>query len=234
LDSTELADAYQNVQELAPNRHASGKKYFVGHTGITSAGETSTRREEHLAVALWNAAQEKKPLTLPDGEELNLLDYQFPLKATQGDKGIGKVDLFGVIGGVRSCVIELKIHPAGNGRSDTPLRAFLEGLAYCAIIEANAADIALETQEKFGLRITMQRPALVVMAPAEYWAGYLDNKWAGDWWSALLELSSQLAASLGLETHFIALRNSDFLMGLDGQKPRLLGECSLVNVGDLA
>jgi hypothetical protein len=72
-----------------------------------------------------------------------------------------------------------------------------------------------------------------VLAPEEYWAGYINHNKSGDWWPALTHLGSQLTESLGLDSHFIALRDSSFSMGLNGQKPQLTGECSSVYVEDL-
>lgn len=233
LKPNELVTTFHRAQKSAPKRHLHGKRYFVGHSGVINSGKNSNRREEHLAVALWNASQEGKLLALPDGSQLKLMDYQFPLKARRGDKGVGKVDLFGVIDGVRSCVIELKIDSLGSGYGDTPLRAFLEALAYCAIVEANASDIAGEALDDFGLHIIKDRPALVIMAPTDYWSAYLDHEKTGEWWPAMLKLSDQLARVLDLECHFIALRDSEFSMGLNGQKPQLTGDCSMINVASL-
>ena len=233
LDPKDLTDAYHRLRESAPHRHERDKSYFVGHSGITSSGKASNRREEHLAVALFNASQEGVPLKLPDGSSLKFLDYQLPLKARQGDKGIGKVDLFGVINGTQSSVIELKIHPSGTGYGDTPLRAFLEALAYCAIVEANADGIASEALNNFNLKLNVTRPSLIVLAPEEYWSGYINHDKSGDWQLALALLGSQLTESLGLDSHFIALRDSSFSMGLNGEKPQLMGECSSVYVEGL-
>ncbi len=116
---------------------------------------------------------------------------------------------------------------------DTPLRAFLEALAYCAIVEANAGDIAQEVFDKFDYEFTKNRPALVVMATEEYWSAYINHPKTGDWWPALRQLADQLEESFGLESHFIALLNADFSMGLEGQKPKLQGDCSLISLADL-
>jgi len=172
LDPSDLVTAYHRLRESAPSRHASGIRYFVDHAGVTSSGGFSNRREEHLAVALWNAAQEGTPLTMPNDDSLRILDYQFPLKAARSDTGVGKVDLFGVVKDTQSCVIELKIHPTGTALGDTPLRAFLEALAYCAIVEANANDIASEVSANFGVDLAESCPTLIAMAPEEYWLGY--------------------------------------------------------------
>ncbi len=232
VNPNDLVTAYHRVRDSAPSRHARSKEYFVGHSGVTSSGGYSNRREEHLAVALWNATQEGASMDMPGGENLRFLDYQLPLKAARGDKGVGKVDLFGVIDGVQTCVIELKIHPINTGLGDTPLRAFLEALAYCAIVEANANDIASEVFTNFGTELTESRPALVVMAPEEYWSGYINHQKTGDWWPELQHLADRLAGSLGLTSHFIALHNSGFKMGLSGEKPQLTEDCSLIQVAN--
>ena len=233
LDSYELTCAYHHLRESAPHRHERNKHYFVGHSGVTSSGGKSNRREEHLAVALWNSSQVGRSFALPDGHTLEFLDYQFPLKARQSDKGVGKVDLFGVAGKTKPCVIELKIHPANTGMGDTPLRAFLEALAYCAIVEANAGEIAQEAFDQFGYEFTESRPTLIVMAPEEYWRGYINHQKTGNWWPALRRLADQLEESFGLESHFIVLRGAHFSMGLEGQKPQLLGDCSLIRLAEL-
>jgi hypothetical protein len=233
LNLDELIDSYQQLKNAAPRRHSRNLEYFVGHTGVTSSGTYSNRREEHLAVALWNQCQASGPLQLARMGELLLLDYQIPLKARRGDKGIGKVDLFGVAGNSKPCVIELKIHSANQGMADTPLRAFLEALAYCAIVEANMTDIAQEAFDKFGYEFTQGRPALVVMATEEYWSAYMNHQRTGDWWPVLRRLADSLEKSFGLESYFIALRDADFSMGLEGQKPKLLGDCSLIGLTDL-
>jgi hypothetical protein len=229
----DLIENYEQLKNTAPRRHARNLKYFVGHSGVTSSGSHSNRREEHLAVALWNQCQANGPLQSARIGELSLLDYQFPLKARQGDKGVGKVDLFGVVGNSKPCVIELKIHSASQGMADTPLRAFLEALAYCAIVEANLKDIAQEVVDKFDYEAIDSHPALVVMATEEYWSAYKNHPRTGDWWPILRRLADSVEESIGLVSYFIALRDTDFSMGLEGQKPELLRGCSLISLSDL-
>ena len=127
------------------------------------------------------------------------------------------------------CVIELKA-ARETTRGDTPLRALLEGLAYCAIVEANAADIASEVAEQHAL--SASRPALVVMAPDNYWAGYLDHPAAGRWLHAVRDLVSGLRDTLGLEAYLLALLDARFEMGLSGQPARLIGRCRMVSVDE--
>ena len=167
-DVGKLAHGYENLVRVAPRRHDRGKRYLHGRTGTTSSGASSNRREEHLAVALYNASRGGAAFALPDNRPLEIIDYQMPLKARQHNRGVGKVDLFAVVDGRLPCIVELKV--AGKRTlGDTPLRAILEGLAYCAIVEANAADIASEVAEQHAL--SSFRPTLAVIAPDDYGPG---------------------------------------------------------------
>lgn len=91
LDFLELAEEYEALVETAPSRHEAGLRYFVDHTSV--AGKTaSNRAEEHLAADL----TARSPITTPRGS-LELIDFQFPLKAYRSDRGLGKVDLLGLM-----------------------------------------------------------------------------------------------------------------------------------------
>ena len=233
IEVDRLADAYAELREVAPKRHASNRSYLAGRDGVTSSGRYSNRREEHLAVALCNASQEGASFTLPDGAGLEFIDYQTPLKARRNDRGVGKVDILGVVDGSALCVIELKIQSQGSSLGDTPLRAYLEGLAYCAIIEANAADIAKEVEARTGHALHEHSPVLVVMAPEEYWLKYLAHKRVGDWWPVIQRLADQVQSRTRVETRFVAIQDCTFAMGLEGKPPKLTGQCRLVGVSSL-
>jgi hypothetical protein len=101
---------------------------------------------------------------LGETDELDLLDYQVPLKARQADRGIGNIDLLGVTASGRIAVVELKV-TSSSSKGDNPLRALLESLAYCAIVEANAPDISSEIENTFISDTAAGRPDLVVMGP---------------------------------------------------------------------
>ncbi len=234
LDIDELRNEYRTLVQSAPRRHQRKKSYLKGRTGITGSGSRSNRQEEHLAVAIYNACGADNPLTLPDGRSLAILDYQTPLKARRDDRGIGKVDLFGVLDGDVPSVIELKVSGSGDATGDTPLRALLEGFAYCAIVEANGADIAGEAADMYGLRFSTPRPALLVMAPEDYWRDYLSRPRAGNWYPADRDLADRMVDAMKMEVHLLALRNSHFEMGRKGKPPRLKRDLSIVAVDDLA
>lgn len=232
LVPADLVAAYRHIRSSAPRRHDRDKSYFVDHSERTSGAEKSNRVEEHLALALWRAARTDAPITLPDGRTLEVLDYQMPLKARQKDKGVGKVDLFGLIDDHRAAVIELKVVPT-KGRGDTPLRAYLEALAYCAIVEANVLEIANDANSRYGKSVEIEPPGLVVMAPIEYWAGFQASMKSEQWWSALNRLVKEIDDLLSIETHFLALKNATFQMGSGDQAPQLTGDCSVVGVAEL-
>ena len=230
LDIQLLVDGYKSLQETAPSRHSRNLSYLVEtHDGVPSTGATTTRREEHLALALWN--DQSQGFTLPDASGLQLIDYQVPLKARRGDAGIGKLDLLGVVNH-SACVIELKV-TTPSGHSDSPLRAFLEALAYCAIIEANITDLRVELAEKHGISDIKDTPSLVVIAPRDYWLAWRQTATTGNWWSVLNQVVAELQSLLGLQCWFLALEAAEFQPGFNGTKPRLLKPCSVVSVDGL-
>ena len=53
IDRKALWTEYHELGRRAPERQASGKKYFTGHSGTLSTAGGSNRFEEHLAIALW-------------------------------------------------------------------------------------------------------------------------------------------------------------------------------------
>ena len=129
-----LCAEYDRLKEAAPSRSARGKRYFVGHDGRPQAKYPGRPSEKHLAIALWNL-EVRWPRD--DIGWMCLLDYQFPLKASKSDTGLGEVDLLGATGEGRLVVIELKVLRKNDSRGDTPLLALMEGLRYAAVVHAN-------------------------------------------------------------------------------------------------
>ena len=148
VNRDELHDEFRQLTECAPRRADAGKDYLVNHSGVPSSGRrASSWSEEILAMALWN---ESKEWLLTDESVFFMLDYQFPLRASSSDKGIGEVDLLGITNRRRLMVIELKVKPDGvNSRGDTPAAAMLQGLRYAAIVQSNLGSIAREMKQKF-------------------------------------------------------------------------------------
>jgi hypothetical protein len=141
LTAAEIARLFAAEKEQAPRRHGAGLAYFVGHTGVPSNDASTNRHEEHLAIALFREfGPSSDGMALPESGRLRLLDYQVPLEQRRADRGVGKVDLFGVDSSSTPWVIELKVKR--SGRQDTPLRGLLQALAYCAALESNLDEIS--------------------------------------------------------------------------------------------
>ena len=224
IDVNALCREYEQLVENAPSRSARDKCYFVGHSGVTSSGKWSNRKEEHYAVALCNLGL---AWPQPDGGESRLLDYQVPLKARQSDRGVGKIDLVGVTDRGRLMVIEVKIAPErGGSRGDTPVRALIEGLRYAAIAWANVDAIAAEAKKCFGATIVKEPPVVQILADSAWWRGWLEmagstRNAAGDWEAPFAYLVRALNERLGVEIQCLALEDASLTMGLEGRPPVL-------------
>lgn len=216
-----LAEAYLATVRQAPRRSKRDKRYLVGHHGTVPGA--SNRVEDHLAVALIN---DQVDLTVGAEEAVALLDYQVPLKARLGDRGVGKIDLLGYGTSGRLFVIELKTL-TGRGRGETPLRALLEGLAYCALLEGDWLAVIGEV-EATGRPVVGARPSLVVAATAPYWSGWQTSRASGEWTTALGKLITDITQNLGVNVTLIDI--GDLAPLLVGQRPRISGtpHCALV------
>jgi len=225
MEMESIIESYRQLRDKeAPQRK---NAYFVDtHNGISSSDSSSNRNEEHLAIALFNASRENKIFKLPDGRMLEFIDYQTPLKSKQTDKGIGKVDLFGLIDNKQPAVIELKIQRERGDLADTPLRALLEGLAYCAIIEKNLQKITNEASIKFNKELN-KKLTLIILAPDEYWKSYINNKSAGDWFPEIKRISTAIKEELNIEIMILAMTDAKFNMRLKGAPAKLIGKCNL-------
>ena len=227
VDRDALFKEYNMLVQCAPRRSDRNKPYFVGHKGRLSAEGGSKRREEHLAVALWNL---NGLWPRPDGSRFCLLDYQFPLKARQGDKGIRAVDLLGITAQRRLMVIELKVKPHDDhSRGETPVAALMQGLRYAAVVQANLAVIAAEVKQRFNVTINAEPPIVQVLAPQAWWRGWLGilgstRDAAGDWEPAFTKLAQDIENGLGVSVECVALDDLDDIditFGLDRKTPQL-------------
>lgn len=227
VDRDALFKEYNNLVQCAPRRSNRNKSYFVGHDGRLSAIGGSNRREEHLAVALWNL---NRLWPRPDGSRFYLLDYQFPLRARQGDKGLRAVDLLGITAQRRLMVIELKVKPHDeNDRGETPVAALMQGLRYAAVVQANLAVIAAEVKRRFSMTIRAEPPIVQVLAPQAWWRGWLGihgstRNAAGYWEPAFAKLAWDIENRLGVAVECVALddlNDTDITFGPDQKTPHL-------------
>ena len=199
-----LCAEYRALVECAPHRSERGKRYFVlGHDGVTESAGQSNRREEHYAIALFQLGA-RWPRS--NGGWFSLLDYQVPLKARQGDSGIGKIDLVGATDKGRLIVSELKVQPS-SGRGEAPPVGLMEGLRYAAIVEANLDVFAKEAKECFDVTIINASPIIQLLAPLEWWNGWLNlpRQTSGDWKAAFVRLTRDVEAKLDITVECIAL-----------------------------
>ena len=224
IDREALCDEYKQLIKNAPRR-SDKQKYFVCHDGKLSSSGKSNRREEYLAVALWNLERQWPRL---DGGWFRLLDYQVPLKAQQSDPKIGKVDLLGLTDQGRLMVIELKVKPSDGSRGETPAKALMQGLRYAAIVEANRKKITEEAKRCFGVDVVAERPLVQVLAPKAWWKGWLDmagstREAAGYWEPEFSQLVRDVEKHLSIAIECMALDDlgDAITFGLDQRMPQL-------------
>ncbi len=234
LSIDQLCQWYGSEKDAAPGRAAKGgKPYFVDHSGVTEkehfAGETGGknegRKEEHLAIALFNDyGPSTEGLVTDQNDAISILDYQLPLKAASSDGLIGKVDLLALDAADRLAVVELKYMPVEGSVSsaDTPLRAFLEGLAYCALLEADIEGLHQQAVEKFARPIVNNPPSLVVLANNMYWEMYLNSKVAGTWEIELQRLAMGVENNLGIPVSFLSLSLPDDPVKYQDRRPKFI------------
>ena len=244
IDRGTLCFEYKELKQCAPRRAVQKKPYFVEeHIGElkTKVKEKNNRFEEHLAIALWNL---NGRWSRHDSDWFHMLDYQFPLKAKQSDKGIGEVDLLGVTDMGRLIVIELKVKPkGGNGRRESPMKALIQGLRYAAIVEANIKVIASEAENHTGDRfknvnIIETSPIIQILAPRSWWRCWLElgartrNK-AGVWEMEFCRLVADIEKQLDLTVECMALDDvdrTDIIYGTDRKTPQIKQKPALNSV----
>ena len=227
INRDELHNEYRKLIECAPRRADRGKRYFVNHNGVPSSGRNADpESEEILAMALWN---ERQFWPHTDEGKFFLLDYQFPLKARQSDRGIGKVDLLGITKQGRLMVVELKKvkHHGDNNRGETPAAALLQGLRYAAIVQSNQKGIAREMEQKFNFSLSKDPPIVQVLAPEDLWRGWMELKGstyraAGNWEVAFGKLARDIEEQIGITIECAALDVKRGQVSLKGDgRPRL-------------
>ena len=222
LDRNDLCDEYKKLVQNAPRRSDRDKCYFVRHDGKHEAND-SNRREEILAMALWNLRDSWPP---PGDCSFRLLDYQFPLKAQQSDLGIGKVDLLGVTDQGRLIVIELKVKPSDGSRGESPMKALMEGLRYAAIVKANRDMIALEAKDHhFPVEISAEPPLVQLLAPKAWWEGWLNmadstRKAAELWEPEFAQLLQDIEKKLCLAVECVELDDTEIVFGSGQRTPQ--------------
>lgn len=214
LDANSLAEGYRQLVVQAPRR---AQGYLSARrTGLTASGLTSNRREEHLAIGLFN----QQTLTQDDGSCVKLIDYQFPLKSARADSGIGKIDLLGLGDDGVLSAIELKV--AGN--TEDRRIALVEALIYAAILEANIDQIANELSLRGPWSISRARRTIKIVAPPAFWVDAAAFPSSGE----VAALVAELCGAIPISIELLSLQGIELLEpGLAGQPPRTLGRAWL-------
>jgi hypothetical protein len=217
LSGEALAQAYSEEESSAPRLHEAGRRYLVNRSGRPASERKRNKDEEHLGAALVrHCAERGAGLELPDEEGPFLpLDYQVRVKTgpleDPATKGIGRIDLLGLGPADRLVVSRLRyVEPSGTrcGVGDTPLRALLEGLAYCAIASANREEIAAEIGERFHRKPSDERPMLVVLASQRYWelCRKREAQKGAAWIKEMDRLAEEIGRDVGVPVRYLALR----------------------------
>ncbi|MXY34955.1 MAG: hypothetical protein F4Y60_12910 [Boseongicola sp. SB0664_bin_43] len=224
IDVDALCGEYCQLRKAVPNRSACSKRYFVEHHGRPKAKNPGCASEKHLAIALWRL-RTRWPRV--GNGSMRLLDYEFPLKASNLDRGLGKVDLLGVTDRSRLVIIELKVCRKDGSRGDTPLLALTEGLRYAAVVQANLRAIAVEARERCAIDVSEEPPIVQIMAPEDWWRGWCGmvgstRRAAGEWESKFLDLSNELEDRLGILIECVSLEGVSLAdVSWKGDGPRL-------------
>lgn len=217
LDVADLLDQYEEVRELAPKRGADNKEFFLVREDTPIDRKPSLgMREDLLEMAMVN---DSASLDV-GGVQIDVLMRQFPLFSSGSRKGLRGVDLVGH-GGDRFWIIELKV-PATKGYGQTPLRALLECLIYCAVVEANVEAIRSGLRSRYGCHHDFVRPGMVVAAPTGYWRKWTPNSVTGEWWYEYARLLDGLGTALDTPLYAIDFGTVGYIVDTDG-RPRLTG-----------
>ena len=106
------------------------KNYNVNHTGVISTGRlTSNRKEERFAISLFNLS---KYYGIKFRYLGKVIDYQVPLKRSNQDKNVGKIDMISQTDD-EIWLLELKNFDS----KDTLLKCVLEISTYYQLLNKN-------------------------------------------------------------------------------------------------
>jgi hypothetical protein len=243
LNGEQLDEKYRQEVESAPKRAEAGKKFFGSHPKPPNARRNG-KDPEHLAMALLRAARAGESVfDLPEGGEVTLLDYQVPMATAAPDKslgdadpnkGIGKIDLLGLLPDDRLAVVVVKFVPPSatrGGTGDTPLRALLEGLALSAMVDANRDAIAEEVQAATGRSVSSEAPALILLGGRRYWeiCRKREAQKGAGWIRELERIGREVAEVTGVEILFLGIDvEGDPGWDYDDEGPVLSGPPAIV------
>jgi hypothetical protein len=217
-----LLPHYEKEVANAPRRREAGKKYFVAWNKKLAAQRSPSRDGEHLAIALLqHGRQSGEPLPLPrDAGSFQPLHCLVPLRSAAVDrslgdadpnKGVERIDLLGIGPEERLTVVSVKFlaPSATRGRTgDTPLRALLEGLANCAIAQANREALLEEAAGVTTREVADLPPALVLLGSPRYWelCRKREAQKGAAWIKEMERLAGEIEIALGIPVHYLSVK----------------------------
>jgi hypothetical protein len=216
LDGERLKAAYDEEKRNAPRLTEAGKRYLAPRTGKPATERKRGKDEEHAAAALVKYGLARGDgLPLPD-DSLRLLPLEAAVRVKTGPadapetKGIGRIDLLAATSDDRLIVGKLRVLAPSETRcgvGDTPLRAFLEALAMCAIAEANQSALRAEISERFGRTISDAPPILALIASPVYWklCRRRESQRGAAWIREMERLALEVERDLSVPVRFLSL-----------------------------
>lgn len=232
LTGASLEADYQAEVENAPKRSAADLSHLGVRIGRKAKSRQHGRDEKHLAEAIARSTQAQsaapssaeegetpKPLELPTGESITVIDHCVPIKTAAADKekgdadpnaGVDEIPLLALIGGDRIAVCVLKYLESDatrSGAGDTPLRFLLQGLAHAAAVDANRESLRTEIAEAKGRSFGEEAPAVVVAASPRYWelCRKREAQKGAGWIRELERIAREIGESIGTEVFFVGL-----------------------------
>ena len=248
LTAAVLEADYQAEVAHAPKRSAEGLK----HLGVRAGRKAKTRQngkdDKHLAEAIVRGVPTEedvvpKPLELPTGESVTIVDHAVPMRTAAPEKekgaedpnlGIEDIPLLAVVGEDRLAVGVVKyLEPEAtrSGAGDTPLRLVLQGLAHAAAADANREALRAEIFEATGKTTGEEAPAVLIAASPRYWqlCRKREAQKGAGWIRELERIARELGETTGVEIFFVGLE-TDGVPGweYDDEGAKLTGPISFV------
>lgn len=224
LSGEELGAGYRAGLAHAPDRGATGRRYFTAYNRRLAAERHPDRDAEHLSLALadWGSRDEQG-LTLPDaGGRVRFLQAQVSIRSAAEDpargeqdpnRGLGRIDLLGAAPEGRLVVASVHyIAPSATrgGTGDTPLRSLLEGLAHTAVAQARRDALAQEIVEAGGPALGDAPPLLLLIGSPRYWeiSRRREAQKGAAWIREMERLAGEVEVATGVGVHFLACQTS--------------------------
>ncbi|MBK7950807.1 MAG: hypothetical protein IPK00_19130 [Deltaproteobacteria bacterium] len=225
ITGASLEAAYQQEVAAAPKRSEQGLGHLDVRTGRRAKARQHGKDERHLAEAIARAAKAgnltppNRPLELPTGESITIVDHNVPIRTAAPDPargdadpnaGIEDVPLLAVLGEDRPAVLVLKFIDTDSNRSganDTPLRLLLQGVAHAAAYDANRIALREEIAKATGKTTGDEAPAIIVAASPRYWelCRKREAQKGAAWIRELERIARESAEAIGCEIFFVSL-----------------------------